>query len=278
MRQVRSVVANHPSGFFNLAAAPHQPLDAMPTSPRKTRVRGFRRRASGQTSSRRGCRSINTPGSRGCGYKTVSGRHEWPSRDPIQEAGGLNLYAYVGNDPINGVDPLGLWNLWNPATYGVPTGAGTSILNSLNPFDGSAGWSGFSLETSSEADAAFLDGINPFGNPLANAGLYDPCDKGLQWSKSIGSWTRDAELTLAPAGLLHYAGDLPLIGDDSYLFGKGTGLLNNNPVSDIFRVGWGYNAGVGPVFRAVIGGNRTALGQAISQTISAYFRHFDFYY
>ena len=102
------MVANHPSGFFDLAAAPRQPLDAMPTSPRKTRVRGFRRHASGQTSSRRRCRSINTPGSRGCGYKTVSGRHEFINRDHIGEWGGINLYAYVGKNPVNRVDPLGL--------------------------------------------------------------------------------------------------------------------------------------------------------------------------
>ena len=32
----------------------------------------------------------------------------WLSRDPIGEEGGLNLYGYVENDPINGTDPLGL--------------------------------------------------------------------------------------------------------------------------------------------------------------------------
>jgi RHS repeat-associated protein len=32
----------------------------------------------------------------------------WLNRDPIEEADGTNLYAYVGNRPIASVDPLGL--------------------------------------------------------------------------------------------------------------------------------------------------------------------------
>ena len=32
----------------------------------------------------------------------------WLSRDPIAEKGGLNLYGYVGNNPFNLIDPLGL--------------------------------------------------------------------------------------------------------------------------------------------------------------------------
>lgn len=39
-------------------------------------------------------------------YDPTFGR--WISRDPIEEAGALNLFGYVLNDPINLIDPLGL--------------------------------------------------------------------------------------------------------------------------------------------------------------------------
>ncbi len=39
-------------------------------------------------------------------YDPVTGR--WPSRDPIGERGGFNLYGFVFNSPLNGFDVLGL--------------------------------------------------------------------------------------------------------------------------------------------------------------------------
>ncbi|MFC7338447.1 RHS repeat-associated core domain-containing protein [Haloferula chungangensis] len=39
-------------------------------------------------------------------YDPVTGR--WPSRDPIEERGGVNLYGFVGNDGVNWIDDLGL--------------------------------------------------------------------------------------------------------------------------------------------------------------------------
>jgi hypothetical protein len=41
------------------------------------------------------------------------------SRDPIGEQGGLNLYAYVDNDPVNLIDPLGLKFRWH-GNWGGP--------------------------------------------------------------------------------------------------------------------------------------------------------------
>ena len=42
-------------------------------------------------------------------YDPMTGR--WPSRDPIEEDGGMNLYGFVGNDSLNSVDLLGLYDL-----------------------------------------------------------------------------------------------------------------------------------------------------------------------
>jgi RHS repeat-associated protein len=44
-------------------------------------------------------------------YDPRTGR--WLSRDPLGEAGGFNLYAYCGNDPVNRHDPLGLATQWH---------------------------------------------------------------------------------------------------------------------------------------------------------------------
>ena len=107
-------------------AAPSGPRGAVsrgPTSPRKTRVGGFAPRPSGRISRPRSQSLGNTPGCRRLSYKTASGRADWLSRDPIGEAGGINLYAYVGNNPVNLWDPLGLVD-WSQ----VRTGAITSTV------------------------------------------------------------------------------------------------------------------------------------------------------
>jgi len=47
-------------------------------------------------------------------YDSETGR--WISRDPIAEAGGLNVYAYVANDPVNSIDRDGLF-IWHLAGF-----------------------------------------------------------------------------------------------------------------------------------------------------------------
>ena len=43
-------------------------------------------------------------------YSPALGR--WMTRDPLGEVGGINLYEFVGSDPVRYVDPLGL-NIWS---------------------------------------------------------------------------------------------------------------------------------------------------------------------
>ncbi|MEQ1750474.1 MAG: RHS repeat-associated core domain-containing protein, partial [Prosthecobacter sp.] len=51
----------------------------------------------------------------------------WISEDPLGEDGGLNLYGYVGNNPLMGTDPLGLYiNVYGPTAQDR-----SNILNAL---------------------------------------------------------------------------------------------------------------------------------------------------
>ncbi|MDA1276340.1 MAG: hypothetical protein O2960_20175 [Verrucomicrobia bacterium] len=52
----------------------------------------------------------------------------WLTPDPLQESGGLNLYAYAANDPINAIDPWGL----DPALIQDPASGFFGIVDSYD--------------------------------------------------------------------------------------------------------------------------------------------------
>jgi len=66
-------------------------------------------------------------------YNSTAGR--WISRDPSGEIAGLNLYAYVSNDPINRTDPAGLIS-----NHGVCEVIVEAVVLPIELFEGPVGW------------------------------------------------------------------------------------------------------------------------------------------
>ena len=100
------------------------------------------------------------------------------SADPIGQAGGVNVFTYGLDDPINNFDPTGLnWVV----EFAINTNQGL---------------------------AAFADGFIPFADPFAAAGFYDPCDPTLKWSYYSGAATLAAEIGLAAYGAAYGFGPI----------------------------------------------------------------------
>lgn len=61
----------------------------------------------------------------------------WLNQDPIEEQGGINLYAYVGNNPINTIDPSGLFGAdpWTlpPSSYGSQINSVPYVTGTISP-------------------------------------------------------------------------------------------------------------------------------------------------
>ena len=122
---------------------------------------------------------LNAQGKSCYHYETASGRSNWSNRDPIQEQGGLNLYAMVQNNPIDYWDYLGMstcgksW--WDDAKmYAEAFGEG--LLDGVQ---------------------ILADTVDPFDDPFANAGAYDPNNPYNQTSQNIAN----IATSINPAGL-----------------------------------------------------------------------------
>ena len=119
------------------------------------------------------------------GYRYYApGLGNWMSRDPLGEAGGLNLYGYVGNDPVNMMDADGLVS--NHVSPMVIAG-NQQYMQSF--FEGT-------VESAGQGVRAGLDGANPFGDPYADAGAYNRNDGWVGWSQGAGA-VGSASLTVA---------------------------------------------------------------------------------
>ncbi len=96
-------------------------------------------------------------------YDPEAGRYI--STDPIGLAGGINLYAYVGNDPVNAVDPWGL-----SALGGVLTGLGGDLMT---PEPSDLAWPKWVGWGAAIGGAALVDLMMNEGDDECNSGAQD---------------------------------------------------------------------------------------------------------
>ena len=142
------------------------------------------------------------------------------SEDPIGLAGGDNLYAFVGDDPVNGSDPSGQWKLKNflKSVFQVAAGIGlveaipmfgalteaAGFTSALQAFGATAAGSAVSagiqhLTTHASFGSAFLRdfGLSSFnlftgvmfGGEIVGAGAKNALQGYVQTSKNYGGFT-----------------------------------------------------------------------------------------
>lgn len=100
----------------------------------------------------------------------------WISEDPIEEAGGINLYGYVENGPMTSVDPLGQ--------------VGFNADGSFN-----FGWSDAGVIAGAIGAGAMqcLDAMNPFDDPFLRGGLI-PEEFDTNFGAEIAGYTNPTAL------------------------------------------------------------------------------------
>jgi len=177
----------------------------------------------------------------------------WINRDPIGEAGGSNLYAMVGNNPINYGDTNGLWGVQFGSGPNIGLGDPSLIVDQDAVNRGGLG-----------AQAA-VDGFIPFWDPFSNAGGYNPCDNDLQFSWKAGAFARDVYFsrfipnfsTWAKSPVMYEVGQKTLTNSNFAKYGalstiergqaiiRDMGWLRGGLVSE----GSGWRLGIGTTFK-----------------------------
>ena len=97
-----NAIHDAPNPGFQVILSPSRPRPPRPRNPSKAMASNGLRRKSSRA------KTVHVADYTYRYYDALTGR--WPSRDPIGERGGMNLYGFVGNDGVNQIDILGLEN------------------------------------------------------------------------------------------------------------------------------------------------------------------------
>jgi RHS repeat-associated protein len=134
-------------------------------------------------------------------YDASIGR--WLSKDPILLDGGWNLYGYVGNDPVNYVDPSGRFAVAGAIVGAISGGVGAYMTSGG---DGQAAIIGAAV-------GGALGFVNPFSSMMS-------ADLGIAASIAVRNLAANSALGAASSALGQWVGNLakgqPLTQNFSY--------------------------------------------------------------
>ncbi len=190
---------------------------------------------------------------------------EFLTVDPLVDESGQS-YAYTGDDPVNGVDPLGLCTIKGEGQLypGACATTGAEAIAAEQEIQAQAGGGGFSITNGLKALANYGAGI---GNGIVSTATFGqvhisaPYCNSLSWAYGVGSGFGYAIAAVGGGAAASAAAGSTTVGDlaygsqslgaDSALFGNDTlgetadsGLLNQR--GSTWKFGWSVDATVSP--------------------------------
>jgi len=186
-------------------------------------------------------------------YDADMGR--WLNRDPLSEAGGLNLYDYVGNSPINAVDLYGTHDAVATTIETSKIGSEAMTLSTVGTWTignnaslYTSGWGGNQYVTT----MAIKEGTEVFGHALTVVGIgYDLYEAGTckeSWGQAGANIAVSGTAWALGASSLEFGGPMGVALSSGYLVGSLIEKPVNEAVEGVFQsfTDWYYGVDQAP--------------------------------